>query len=69
MTVAVAQRAYDVSIGPGLLSRVGELVPSLPAAAERAFVVADARVAEGYLAPLERGLQGLGVSVVHLGVP
>jgi 3-dehydroquinate synthase len=69
VTVAVAQRAYDVSIGPGLLSRAGELVPTLPAAAERAFVVADARVAEGYLAPLERGLQALGVSVVHLGVP
>jgi 3-dehydroquinate synthase len=69
VSVAVPQRAYDVSIGRDLLSHAGELVPGLPAAAERAFVVADARVAERYLAPLERGLAARGLSVVQLGVP
>ena len=68
VTVAVAERAYDVSIGPDLLSRAGELLPDLPAA-ERAFVVADAPVAERYLAPLGRGFETRGLGVVHLGVP
>jgi 3-dehydroquinate synthase len=68
VTVAVPERAYDVSIGPGLLSRAGELLPDLPAA-ERVFVVADAPVAERYLAPLGRGLEARGLGVVHLGVP
>jgi 3-dehydroquinate synthase len=69
VTVAVPERAYDVSIGPDLLSRAGELVPDPPAAAERAFVVADAPVAERYFAPLARGLEARGLGVVHLGVP
>jgi 3-dehydroquinate synthase len=68
VTVAVPDRPYDVSIGDDLLSRAGELVPDLPAA-ERAFVVADAAVAERYLAPLARGLETRGLGVVHLGVP
>jgi 3-dehydroquinate synthase len=68
VTVAVAERAYDVSIGPYLLSRAGELLPDLPAA-ERVFVVADAPVAERYLAPLGRGFEARGLGVVHLGVP
>jgi 3-dehydroquinate synthase len=68
VTVAVAERAYDVSIGPDLLSRAGELLPDLPAA-ERVFVVADAPVAERYLTPLGRGLGARGLGVVHLGVP
>jgi 3-dehydroquinate synthase len=68
VTVAVAERAYDVWIGPDLLSRAGELLPDLPAA-ERVFVVADAPVAERYLAPLGRGFDARGMGVVHLGVP
>jgi 3-dehydroquinate synthase len=68
VTVTVSERAYDVSIGPDLLSRAGELLPDLPAA-ERVFVVADAPVAERYLAPLGRGFEARGLGVVHLGVP
>jgi 3-dehydroquinate synthase len=68
VTVAVPGRAYDVSIGPDLLSVAGELLPDLPAA-ERAFVVADAAVAERYLAPLGRGFEARGLGVVHLSVP
>jgi len=69
VTVAVPERAYDVAIGRDLLSRAGEILPDLPPAAERAFVVADAAVAERYLARLARGLESRGLGVVHLGVP
>ncbi|HET7236452.1 MAG TPA: 3-dehydroquinate synthase [Actinomycetota bacterium] len=68
VTVAVPGRPYDVTIGNGLLGSAGELLPELPGA-ERAFVVADAGVADRYLADLARGLAGRGLSVVHLGVP
>ncbi len=66
--VAIPGRDYDVTVGSGLLEDAGALVPELPGA-ERAFVVADGRVAERYLGPLERGLAGRGLSCVHLGVP
>ncbi|MGZ8605322.1 MAG: 3-dehydroquinate synthase [Actinomycetota bacterium] len=68
MTVAVAARPYDVAIGAAVLEHAGSLLPEL-AGAERAFVVADAVVAERYLGPLERGLSGRHLSSVHLGVP
>ena len=69
VTVAVPDRAYQVSIGSGLLSSAGELVPDLPGAAERAFVVADPVVAGRYLAPLGQALEARGLGVVHLSVP
>jgi 3-dehydroquinate synthase len=68
VTVAVPGRAYDVTIGAGLLEDAAEYVPEL-GGAERAFVVADAVVAERYLAPLERGLGARGLASVHLGAP
>jgi 3-dehydroquinate synthase len=68
VTVAVPGRAYDVTIAAGALERAGEYLPSLDGA-ERAFVVADANVAGGYLEPLVRGLAARGWSTVHLGVP
>jgi 3-dehydroquinate synthase len=64
--VEIPGRVYDVSIGVDLLDRVSELLPRLPGA-ERAFVVADASVAERYLEPLARGLAPL--QVVHLHAP
>jgi 3-dehydroquinate synthase len=66
--VAVPGRAYDVTIGVGLLGRAGEHLPELPGA-ERAFVVADGEVAHRYLPPLSEGLAARGLSCVHLGVP
>jgi 3-dehydroquinate synthase len=66
--VDVPGRAYDVTVAPGLLETAGEHLPALPGA-HRAFVVADATVAARYLEPLERGLGGRGLEVVHLGVP
>src|SRR6185503_3733840 len=44
----VPGRAYDVCIGSGVLAMADELLPAL-AGAERAFVIADAPVAERYL--------------------
>ena len=68
MSVAVPSRTYDVTIGQGLLARAAEHLPVLPAA-ERAFVIADAAVAERYLGPLADGLEPAGLRVVHLPVP
>jgi 3-dehydroquinate synthase len=68
VTVAVPGRAYDVTVGTGLLEVAGDHLPEL-AGAERAFVVADANVAGRYLAPLQRGLARRDLSIVHLGVP
>ncbi len=66
VSVEVPGRAYEVVIGSGLLGRAHELLPLLPGA-ERAFAVADATVAERYLAPLAEGLAPL--RVVHLHAP
>ena len=65
--VPVPGRAYEVCIGSGVLAHADELVPAL-AGAERAFVIADAPVAER-LAALSDGLAVRGLGVVHLGVP
>ena len=68
VSVAMPGRAYEVCIGSDVLPRADELVPALPGA-ERAFVVADAPVAERYLPALSEGLVARGLGVVHLGVP
>ena len=66
--VAVPGRAYDVTIGSGLLQEASEHLPDLPGA-ERAFVVADPEVAGRYLGALSQGLSARGLGVVHLAVP
>ncbi len=66
--VSVPGHDYDVTIEAGALERIARYLPELPGA-ERAFIVADAAVAERYLEPLERGLSGRGLAGVHLGVP
>jgi 3-dehydroquinate synthase len=68
VSVAVPSRAYDVTIGEGVLSRAADHLPTLPAA-ERAFVIADAVVAERYLHALAQGLEPAGLRTVHLPVP
>ena len=68
VTVRIPDRAYDVTIGAGVLDRAGEHLPAF-ARAERAFVVADHRVAERYLGRLAAGLEAAGLEAVHLGVP
>ena len=68
VSVPVPGRPYEVTVGPGVLAEAVEHLPPLPRA-ERAFVVADARVAERYLEPLSAGLRAAGLQVVHIGVP
>lgn len=66
--VAVPGRPYDVVIGPDVLGQAGAYLPALPGA-EKAFVVADHRVAGHYLGALEAGLAARGLTTVHVGVP
>ncbi len=68
VTVQVPGRAYDVTIGAGVLEEAAEHVPAL-ARAERAFVIADHQVAGRYLERLAGGLAQAGLQAVHLGVP
>ena len=68
MSVSVASHTYDVTIGEGVLTRTADHLPALPAA-ERAFVIADAIVAERYLPSLAQGLEAAALPTVHLSVP
>ena len=68
VTVAVPGRPYEAVIGSGVLEEAGTHLPGLPGA-EKAFVVADHRVAGLYLNLLAGGLASRGLGVVHLGVP
>lgn len=68
VSVPVPGRAYEVTVGTGVLEEAHRYLPPLPRA-ERAFVIADARVAERYLDPLSRGLRAAGLAVVPIGVP
>jgi 3-dehydroquinate synthase len=68
VTVPVAARPYDVTIGRGLLPTAGEHLPALPAATT-AFVVSDRGVADRYHEPLARALASRGLAAVSLLVP
>jgi 3-dehydroquinate synthase len=68
VSVHVADAAYEVHVGRGVLEQADALTPALPRA-EKAFVIADAEVASRYLAPLERAFGRRGLPTVHLGVP
>ncbi len=68
VTVPVPGRAYDVTIGSGLLARAGAHLPDLPGAAT-AFVVSDREVADRYHATLATALEDRGLAPVLLLVP
>jgi 3-dehydroquinate synthase len=68
VSVAVAGSTYDVAVGPSILEEAATCLPELQGA-EKGFVVADATVAGAYLERLARGLEPLGLRMVHLGVP
>lgn len=68
VTVPLADRAYEVVIGAGVIERAGEHLPHLPNA-EQAFVVSDRTVSAEWLEPLAEGLRARGLSTVWLGVP
>ncbi len=68
VTVEVRDRPYDVVIGSGVIAAAGSHLPELPRA-ERAFVVADREVANGWLDDLAAGLAPRGLDTVLLEVP
>jgi 3-dehydroquinate synthase len=66
--VRAGERRYDVSIGSGLIERVGELLPDLPRA-RRAFAVSDPVAADLYGESLAAALAARGWASVPLRVP
>jgi len=68
VTVPIAGRPYDVTIGTGVIANGGAHLPALPAA-RRAFVVGDPTVTDVWFDPLSAGLAARGLSAMLLGVP
>lgn len=66
--VGLGERAYDILIGPGLLSRAGaEISRRLPGT--RAAVVTDENVASAHLATLAAGLASGGIQHAAITLP
>jgi 3-dehydroquinate synthase len=66
--VPLGDRAYDVMIGPGLLSRAGELIgPHL--ARPRVAVISDETVGALHFEALKAGLACEGIEAAHLSLP
>jgi 3-dehydroquinate synthase len=68
VTVPVPGRPYDVTIGAGLLSELGEHIPDLPGATT-AFVVSDRSVADLHHAAVAKAIEDRGLTSVLLLVP
>lgn len=61
--VELAERAYDIFIGEGLIARAGEmLLAMMKPGRDRVFVVADETVAKLHLTKLGEGLKAAGIS-------
>src|SRR5690348_6916133 len=68
LRVALAERSYDILIGPGLIERAGALM--LPLLRRRqAIIVTDEQVARHHLASLRRGLDGHGIATDAIVLP
>jgi len=66
--VDLAERSYDIHVGPALLANAGALLaPVLPR--PRVFIVTDTNVAPLYLATLEKSLGASGIRCDHVIVP
>jgi 3-dehydroquinate synthase len=68
VTVPVPGRAYDVTVGPGVLTDLGAHLPDLPGATT-AFVVSDKTVADLHHPTLASAIEGRGLASVLLLVP
>lgn len=66
--VPLADRAYDILIGPGLVSRAGGEISSR-LKGKRAAIITDEHVAPLYLEALVDGLQTDGIEAVSLTLP
>ncbi|RYD93846.1 MAG: 3-dehydroquinate synthase [Sphingomonadales bacterium] len=68
--VELAERAYDILIGEGLIARAGELMrPLMKAGRDRVFIVADENVARLHLDKLGAGLKAAGITYQITLVP
>jgi len=68
--VELAERAYDILIGEGLIARAGELIrPLMKDGRNRVFVVADETVAKLHLDKLAAGLKTAGISFQTTQIP
>src|SRR3954471_6533138 len=68
LRVALAERSYDILIGPGLIERAGALM--LPLLRRRqAVIVTDEQVARHYLAALRHSLDGHGIATDAIVLP
>lgn len=68
--VELAERAYDIHIGEGLIARAGELMrPLMKAGRDRVFIVADENVAKLHLETLAAGLKSAGITYQLTLVP
>lgn len=68
VTVPVPGRAYEVTIGPGILASADEHLPALPGATT-AFVISDRAVSDLYYGSLANALEDRGLASVLLLVP
>jgi 3-dehydroquinate synthase len=68
VTVPVPGRAYEVTIGQGVLARADQHLPDLPGATT-AFVVSDRAVSDLYYEPLGKTLEDRGLASVLLLAP
>jgi 3-dehydroquinate synthase len=68
VTVPVPGRAYDVTIGRGLLASAGTHLPDLPGATT-VFVISDRQVADRHHGTLVRAIEDRGLASVLLLVP
>lgn len=67
LNVALLDRAYDIHIGPGLLSRIQLIAEQLQTA--RVAVITNTTVAPLYLAKLAQPLRAAGVEVTEIILP
>ena len=68
VTVALAERSYEIALGSGLLAGVGARLASRQKLS-RVAVIADAAVAPSHAAAVVAGLQTVGAEVVTASVP
>ena len=66
--VELAERSYDILIGPGLLPRAGAMIAPI-LRRPRVAVVTDETVAALHLDALREGLAGQGIEMVALALP
>ncbi len=67
--VNLAERAYDVIVGSGLLADAGERIAGLPNPGKRCAIITEETVAPLYAQKLEKSLQNAGFRVETITVP